>query len=553
MLQGKARGHISCDKKGTSYTLEAHHLAWKELFIPDMTLEGTIESNSHAFCLNVADFAVDNPTFEIFPKLRLQLVGEIKEEMLIGEGKFWGFGQQPFLLSYALPVHYSQHPYDVQIHKETPFSFHIVGAGSIDPLLAFLENASLIARGNIDLDLTATGTWNSPNLMGRVRYEGGSIESLITGALFNEIDMEMEGAGNQLLVRSLQATDLNGGDLTGSGYITWDPEHFFPFRFELSARNYQIITLDPLTAAMNAEILLSGSLRQINIEGRAQLTKGHLAIPSKMPPQVPIIEVVYTNPLPVKDHILPSRPIIPLFWDIEIESAGTLCIEGRGLESTWKGNLHIGGEQNALSVQGKLRLVEGRLKVINQTFGLVEGRVHINGLEPKDLYIDLKGDYELPHLTCSLVLMGTIDNTHLSLCSNPPMNTNQILSWMLFQQDLNELSPMQACRLATILVSLSGRYTGPSTFENIKEGLGIDVFSITDCDIDSADLTFQVGKYLSQGTFVGINKSLSGNYDSVLIQTRLIRDFFLEADYGGSLNGLTSNGGKVILKWYKSY
>ena len=245
--------------------------------------------------------------------------------------------------------------------------------------------------------------------------------------------------------------------------------------------------------------------------------------------------------------------MIPIQWDIAIDAPRDLTIDGRGLTSEWGGTMKISGEQNTLSYKGKFKLVQGRFSVINRSFDLVEGKVHIEGLEPKNIFVDLKGDYELPNITASIIVSGTLDNTHLSFSSNPPMSTNQILSWTLFNQDINELTPFQACRLASLLVSISGSYSGPKTFSNIKEGLGIDVFSITDCDIDSADLTFQVGKYISQGTFVGVNKSISGDFDSVLIQTRLYRDFYLEADYGGSLNGLTSNGGKAVFKWYKSY
>jgi len=242
-----------------------------------------------------------------------------------------------------------------------------------------------------------------------------------------------------------------------------------------------------------------------------------------------------------------------VIWDLTLNADRHLYIDGRGLDSEWGGTLHITGEQKDFQFDGKLRLAKGRFEVINQTFDLVRGRISIKGLEPKDIIVDLKGDYELPNLTASILITGSLDSTHISFCSNPPMNTNQILSWILFQEDINELTPLQACRLASLLVSISGKYSGPKTFDKIKNKLGIDVFSITDCDIDSADLTFQVGKYISQGTFVGINKSISGDFDSVLIQTRLFRNFYLEADYGDSLNSLTPNGGKGILKWYKTY
>ena len=554
--QWKMSGNFDLNTGLLYYHLHAHEITWKKTFVPEIIMDGkyqTGKSSTLFFSLAIPEFTVLDPAYEVFPHVKLYVNGSATAGGVAVKGAIEGLGENPFDLSLELPLHISP-SLKVEIDEAAPFFMGIRGQGSIDPVLAFLENASLIARGSLDFDLQATGTWNHPELSGHLFYSDGQIESFSTGALFHGVHLEMEGIGNALQIRSLHAQDKEQGDLTGSGYILWDPDNSFPFSLNLFAKRYVILGVDPLTLTVDAEVMIEGSTQGMTISGHANLVEGHLAIPSGLPPQVPTVEVCYINPIcaPKPEEELP-RKSIPVVWDLKLNADRHLYIDGRGLDSEWRGMLHITGEQQSFQFDGKLRLVQGRFDIINQTFDLVQGRILIAGLEPHDIFVDLKGDYELPSLTASILVTGSLDNARISFCSNPPLNTNQILSWILFREDINELTPMQACRLASILVSLSGKYSGPSTFDKIKGKLGIDVFSITDCDIDSADLTFQVGKYLSQGTFVGINKSISGNFDSVMIQTRLFRNFYLEADYGGSLNSLTPNGGKGILKWYKTY
>ena len=515
--QWQAIGRFDMQSGLINFQLHAHGVSWKKAFVPEIEMHGSYQTGQDSlltFALNLPEFTVLDPAYEVFPQVSLSVTGSATRKGIIAHGSVQGLSENPFTLDVELPLCITS-TLHVDIDEEAPFNMRIHGYGTIDPLLAFLENASLIAHGCVDIDLQASGTWQVPELSGHFVYSNGQIESFPTGALFHGIHLEMEGAGRALQIRSLQAHDAHHGDLTGGGSILWDPDHHFPFSLNLFAHRYHILGVDPLTLTVDADVMIAGSTQGMTVSGSANLVEGHLAIPSGLPVQVPTVEVCYINPICAAqpEEELIRRPI-PIIWDLQLNADRHLYIDGRGLDSEWRGHLHITGEQKDFQFQGKLRLVRGRFDIINQTFDLVHGRILIAGLEPHAIFIDLKGDYELPCLTASILVTGNLDSTRIAFCSNPPMNTNQILSWILFGEDINELTPMQACRLASILVSLSGKYTGPKTFDKIKDKLGIDVFSITDCDIDSADLTFQVGKYLSQGTFVGINKSISGDFDS---------------------------------------
>lgn len=552
-LQGKVTANVKVAGDQIALTLQGEKVEWKGLLFPQIKLEGTWANDHLSYHVTLEELTVRDPAFEVFPSLYFELQGELSKTALSSSGKVWQAANVPFTFSCHLPLQVSG--WSVEIDETAPFSFAVQGKGNIDPLLAFLENASLVARGDLDIAIQASGTWQEPSLSGHLIYQNGRIESLATGALFRDILMEMEASGRELTIRSLIAHDFDRGDLSATGSLTWSPKEHFPFDFQLYANRYTLFALDPLTATVKGQIACKGNMRGIDVSGKATIQKAHLSIPSKMPVNVPTVEVCYVNQIENPLFSSPANPknLIPLHLDIEIDSPGNLTLEGMGLISEWRGNVHIQGEQNDLHYSGTLKLVQGRFNLLNRKFDLVEGKVWIEGLQPKQLFVDVKGDYELAAMTLSIRVSGPLNQAQVSFSSTPPMSTNQILSWIMFNQDINELSPFQAARLASLLVSLSSSYSGPSTWSAIKDGLGIDVFNITDCDLDSADLTFQVGKYISQGTYVGINKSISGNFDSVLIQTRLYRDFFLEANYGGSLNGLTPNGGKAILKWYKTY
>lgn len=516
---------------------------WDELSFSDVQLAGEWNEKELTFHAELHDLTVLDPAFEVFPTTHLQIKGSATKEGLNLTGDLWGVSDKPFTLTAKIPFHQTPLP-----------SVRLQGRGSIDPLLSFLENASLIARGEVIVDLTFTGTWQKPTIEGSLVYENGWIESLTTGAVFRDLHMVLEGEGETLQIRSLTAHDHGRGTLSGTGEITWNPRDHFPFALQIKTQHFSLLTIDPFTANVGANLTVAGTLQTISINGTAVIEEGHLAIPNKVPTSVPKVEVTYIHSIPSsKPELEELSTAIPIHWDVQVEIPKNLTIDGRGLVSEWRGSLRIFGAQEALQYSGKLKLVQGRFALVGRSFDLTEGKIVIEGLEPKDIQVDVKGDLELATITASILLSGSLDATHVAFSSTPPMSTNQILSWILFNQDVNELSPFQACRLANVLVTLSGKYTGPKVFDNIKQGLGIDVFDITNCDLDSADLTFQVGKYISQGTFVGVSKSFSGDYDSVLIQTRLYRNFYLEGNYGGSLNGLTPNGGKMIFKWYKTY
>lgn len=518
-----------------------------------LQLEGELSNMEGTLSLDVHQLQVPESPFERFPSVDIQIEGHLDRQHLAFHGSLLGIGEIPLQLQGSVPLIFSLYPFGFDVDEKAPLSLSLKGQGPIDPLLAALENADLIARGEIDCNLEVEGSIQDPLVTGFLKLHDGFFESLVTGAVANEITLDVNGQGNALVIEGFQAQDLNKGSLEGGGKIQLSYKDAFPFALEFRASNFQLLTVDPLSAKVDGHFLLSGSLQEAHLYGRAELKEAHLTIPNRLPVQVPVVEMTYVNPS--RPNPPPKKKSsFPISWDLELMIPRHLQLDGRGITSEWRGSIHMTGEGDSLSYKGKLKVVNGVFLFGPRRFDLTSGTIQINGVHPKEIFLDVQADLELHALTVSIQLKGPIDSPELTFTSTPSLTPNEILSWVIFNRELNELTPLQACQLAHLLVQLSGTYTGPNLFSEIKEGLGLDVFNISSCDPDTADISFQVGKYLSQGVYVGVNKSISGDDDSLTVQARLFRNFFLQADYGGSFKSQdATTTGKLILKWYKSY
>ena len=551
-LEGKGKLHLRLEKGQFFFVGALDQFIWKEIRAREACVKGSWKNDKKGtFAATISEFDILIPSYEVFPIINLSSSGTFSEKELVVDGKISGIGDESFQLHAKLPLQFNPRPFSLTIDTTTPFSSSLVGKGSIDPLLSFLENASLIAKGCVDIDLAVQGYWDHPEIWGYGTF-AGEIEDLTTGALFRSIEMEMEGAGEDLLLKHFSANDVDRGMLQGKGKIGWDFYEGFPFSIDLHLENFRLFAVDPFIANVNADLTIAGTTHDIALVGNATIIEGHIAIHNDLPVDIPTVDVVYINGC-TQEIAEEEKPRFPISWNLTIDIPKNLIVEGRGLYSEWKGTMKILGEGENLAYSGELNLVGGSYDIAKHTFNLNDGKIVVKGVEPGEIFIDLYGNVDLASLIVVLHVNGTLDDRSVTLSSTPPMSYQQILSYMLFDTSINELTPMQACSLAQFLVSMSGKYSGPSTFDKFKQKIGIDVFDITSCNFSEMDFSFLVGKYISQGTFVGVNKSLSGNSDSLTIQTRVFNDFFLQADYGGSLNDLTPNAGKIIFKWYKSY
>jgi autotransporter translocation and assembly factor TamB len=216
-------------------------------------------------------------------------------------------------------------------------------------------------------------------------------------------------------------------------------------------------------------------------------------------------------------------------------------LSGRGLNCELEGELHVTGYNTSTHIDGALRLQKGKFSFAGKEFTLTQGDLSFS----PSAYLNLAATLNLPELTITALLRGPLESPQLTFQSSPPMSTSSIVSQILFNKDVSELTASQAVQLADTIVTLSGG-AGPGVLETIRKSLGVDRLNISSKGgPDSEQVSVQIGKYLAQGVMVTLSQSADSS--QIIVEVELKNGFLLQAETQ------EDNTGKFSLKWNKNY
>ena len=154
----------------------------------------------------------------------------------------------------------------------------------------------------------------------------------------------------------------------------------------------------------------------------------------------------------------------------------------------------------------------------------------------------------MDNIKIQAILKGAIGDTTLTFRSNPPMSQKEILAWILFGHGIDEITPFQVAKLSQSVFTLAGGQDNPDIITQLRNKMGIDRLDISSTDSGGInELSLRLGKYISQGIFVSLNKSINAEANQVAIEANLTRHFKVQAEVGDNAEG------KMSLKWAKDY
>jgi hypothetical protein len=506
-----------------------------------------MQGDLHAYIENVevkiageADPLLAHGAFEgTFNRERLEVHGgiEVRDEPLL-------------TLEAAVPIRFELWPFEATLlpHKEA--SGHLIMNGHIEDFLDFFNLGTHRLEGLCACDLALRNTLATPRLEGYLTLEDGLYENYYTGTQLTNIQAQFLADHSKVLLRTLTAQDMNGqGLLTASGEISL--HNRFPYRFQADLEPLTIIQMDFVQTNAQGHLTLEGDLQSGWAKGDIHITQTELRIPDRIPRQLPNLVVVYKNaPKP----IVPTAPHLynpyPLHLDINVQAPEGVFIGGKGLSSEWKGNFNLGGTYTSLTAKGKLELVIGEFVFAGRSFKLTDGTVSLSGLNNEIPYLSIAGTMEEKGILITARLQGPINKPQLTFQSTPPLPLSGILSYLLFGQDLSEISGFQAIQLAASVASLAGE--GPDILESTRKSLGVDRLRIITTPSASEEggetIALQVGKYIAEGVIVTVSQGAEDSSTNISIEVDIKHGFIFQAE-----TQQQQEQGKFTLKYNLNY
>jgi hypothetical protein len=467
---------------------------------------------------------------------------KLKGDLLVSEKPI-------FNLDLSLPIHFSVWPFQAQLlsHKEAKGVLDLHGRA--EDFLDFFNLGPHRLEGQCDCTLRFSNTLSRPFVEGTLRLQDGFYQNYYTGTELHNIQADCIAKKNTIYLSSLTAQDPHkSGNLKAEGSIQLLADDQYPFNLDIAFENLKFVEIDLVTSTATGKVHLEGNRLSAIAKGDVHILKSDLNIPDHIPRPLPNLQVTYRNSIhPVPPPQTDYKPY-PLYLDLHVLAPKSVSISGRGLTSEWKGDFHLGGTFTELAAKGKLELIDGEFNFSSRSFKLTDGSLSLSGKEHEMPYLNLAGSMETKGITITARLKGPLNDPQVTLQSIPALPLGSIMSYLLFGQDVSEISGFQALQLATSLAGLAG--TGPDVMESTRRSLGVDRLRvITDPTEEGGEtVSLEVGKYVSKGVLVSFTQGTDDSSTNISVEIELRGNlvFQIQSDQH-------QEQGKFTLKWNVNY
>lgn len=465
-----------------------------------------------------------------------------------------GVSEEPFLLDASLPLIRDPNGAWPMLPARGPVEGKLTWRGPIASLMALADLPGQRLTGEAEMALTAAGDISAPLISGQAHIRNGVFENFETGTVLRDLDLAIEGEGSETMRFTMSARDPAEGRLTAEGTVSLaadaNPAVDMRTRFD----NMQMVRRQDLVLAVDGDLALTGPAlppdleRPLLLSGQLTTTTARFHVPEKLPGGVAHIDVIEVQGPGEADIVEDPQeaPPLPLMLDVTLAIGNPPArVSGRGVDSLWTGSIAVTGFVEDPVIEGTLGSERGTLDFAGKTFTLSRGRVIFSGERPIDPRIDIALDYERSDFAATVSVTGRGSAPRIGLSSDPMLPRDEIISRILFEKGVGELSALEAAQLANTAAELSGSggIGGFGILGQMQETLGLDVLRVDQGA--SGGATVSAGKYLQEGVYVGVEQGALASDSGVKVEIDLTDNISVETKIG---NDASSDVG-VNWKW----
>lgn len=368
----------------------------------------------------------------------------------------------------------------------------LTGAAPLELANRFIAPTTLLGQTSFDLRLA--GPPDVASITGQVTARNVRLIAAEAGVALNNIAVDA-GLGSGRVTLSITGNIDGGGRVSVTGPIGLDAPNTADLAITLT--DARITDPQLYDTSLGGTVQITGPLTNgARISGNLALGTTEIRIPSSgLGGSAPIPQVVHLNePPPVRGTRRRAGLIettstgrsgastaFPL--NITITAPNSLFVRGRGLDSEFGGALRLTGTTANIVPSGGFEVIRGRLDILGRRLELDEARITMEGsFEPR---LRIVATTTVDDFSISVVVTGPASNPDIAFSSAPELPQEDVISRLIFGRGLENLSALQAARLAVAVRTLAGR-GGEGVVGKIRSGAGLDDLDVTTTDDGNA-------------------------------------------------------------------
>jgi autotransporter translocation and assembly factor TamB len=338
-------------------------------------------------------------------------------------------------------------------------------SGQIVPRLNNLNQLISLPRaqlmnGNLVGNITLSGTLNQPRFQGSIDFRNGEITLPELGIRISQI--QLQNTFTQALLLTLNGNFRSGngtGNIRGTVNLNRDD---FPLQIKITGNNLNLVNLKEykIRATPDLDIAIA--------HGNATLS-GNLLLP-----YVSIITDSYSQVITLPRELTfagekkPTRYLEQFAIRMHLQLGQNNLVDYKELRAKLGGEISIYQVPGGLpTANGELQIIQGVYKIYNRVFNIDHGRLiyvgnlvanpglNIEAIQQLNLqtrnFLGFRMNSQENTMRVGVSVRGTLEHPVVTLLSIPPMNQDDILSYMVFGQPRSQISSLDALSVLGML------------------------------------------------------------------------------------------------------
>ncbi|MBR5914320.1 MAG: translocation/assembly module TamB domain-containing protein [Selenomonadaceae bacterium] len=453
-----------------------------------LTAKGSI--NGAAFDLMKANILLKNWTFDIKEFFaQREIAGTVY--------KVNAFGKIPIQSLYIDPGE------NLSIEEQLNLN---IGLDDADlTLLPVFDKYVDWATGDIDGNLTVTGTLARPNIDGKFVVDDGTIKLKFMSSPIEHLNISTRFKDDRFDIEKFVGNIGKGNfNLEGGFNFANFALNGYNFNLKMNALDIKSIYFNgPLTAEFTVNEITGFDGRLFpKIEGQIDLNKCTMSVPV----------------LPDSDEPLPD-----IILDISVNLGEKFRLYSSHLYDMYlTGSARFEGTTNHPKPSGSISVKRGgTLTYANSVFDIREGEAHFNQFDTFFPYIHFLADTKLSRTKIFLSVDGSLNDMKIKLTSNPEMSETEIIQALTLRENFEKgNSNITASDILALGLQMS---LLADIEDTVRKTLGVDQLRFTrgsgsafDYYADegnkrSNDFNIFIGKYISDKIMLRYTQGINGD------------------------------------------
>jgi translocation and assembly module TamB len=308
----------------------------------------------------------------------------------------------------------------------------------------------LNSDGFVDMNVTASGTYSRPNIVGEVKVTNGALSLIDFPNGLSNINGSLVFNEQRLQVQNLTAR-TGGGDIRIGGFATYNPR----IAFSITAQGEDIRLRYPqgVSSTANLDLKLVGNLNSSVLSGDVTITRfsfnnqfdlAAMIAKTNRPPEAPR-----------------NSPLNNVRFNLHVVSTPQLQVQSSLAKVAGNADLQVRGTPGNPVVLGRINLTEGQMEFNGATYRIDRGDVSFLNPAHTEPNLDLAATTRVRDYDITIRVSGLASKPiKPTFSSDPPLPEADIINLLAFGQTREEAEIASTQGSSTMTETVSNTILG---------------------------------------------------------------------------------------------